>query len=148
MHPPPEVMEFNVDGEARGSTGQSGIGGVLRDHTGRVLCIFSKFIGNTDAITAEMQAIATSCDISAFKPELEGKRIVFVSDSQTAVSWINSSGFSNVEHSKTNYNILCLLCKLGQASVEFNPKDTNFSADRLAKQGAEGGGDVMRWSLS
>ncbi|KAK3185173.1 hypothetical protein Dsin_032459 [Dipteronia sinensis] len=35
-----------------------------------------------------------------------------------------------------------------QASVEFYSRDTNFSADRLAKQGAEGGGDVMRWSLS
>ncbi|KAK3231468.1 hypothetical protein Dsin_003349 [Dipteronia sinensis] len=146
MHPPPEVLKFNVDGAARGSMGKAGIGGVLRDHTGRVLCTFSKFIGNTDAITAEMQAIATACDISASKPELEGKRIVFVSDSQTAVSWINSSGFGNVEHSKTIYDIRCLLCKLGQASVEFNPRDTNFSADRLAKQGEEGGGDVMRWS--
>ena len=39
---PPELdsLKFNVDGFARGLPGQAGIGGVLRDSCGNVLCVF------------------------------------------------------------------------------------------------------------
>lgn len=34
-------LKFNVDGAAKGKAGPTGVGGVLRDHKGDVLLIFS-----------------------------------------------------------------------------------------------------------
>ncbi|KAK3219593.1 hypothetical protein Dsin_013563 [Dipteronia sinensis] len=43
---PPTVFElcFNVDGLVRGSPGEAGIGVVLRDSSGRILCLFSLYL--------------------------------------------------------------------------------------------------------
>ncbi|KAK2655689.1 hypothetical protein Ddye_008741 [Dipteronia dyeriana] len=35
-----EVLKFNIDGSVRGSPGQAGIGGILRDKSGNVFCSF------------------------------------------------------------------------------------------------------------
>ncbi|KAK3200402.1 hypothetical protein Dsin_023817 [Dipteronia sinensis] len=59
MPPQSDGLKFNVDGSVRGSSGQAGIGGVLRDSRGKVLCTFSEFIGIKDVITAEIQALAS-----------------------------------------------------------------------------------------
>ena len=84
--PPIDSLIFNVDGSARGSPGQAGIGGVLRDHRRKVLCLFSTNVGIQDAITAKVLAIARACELCASRPELGAKNIVVVSDSKVAVS--------------------------------------------------------------
>ena len=38
INPSINYLKFNVDGSAKGSLGYTGIGGVLRDHLGKVLC--------------------------------------------------------------------------------------------------------------
>ena len=40
-----ESLKFNVDGSSKGKSGLAGIGGVLRDCSGKVKAIFSKAIG-------------------------------------------------------------------------------------------------------
>ncbi|KAK2646243.1 hypothetical protein Ddye_021438 [Dipteronia dyeriana] len=44
---PPYVngLKFNVDGSSRGKPGLAGIGGVLRNENGRVLCLFQLMLG-------------------------------------------------------------------------------------------------------
>ena len=71
--PLPDVLKFNVDGSARGAPGLAGIGGVLRDDSGKVLCSFSFHIGWQDAITAELRAIAKACELCLSKPVLWSK---------------------------------------------------------------------------
>ena len=66
--PPITGFKFNVDGSSRGSPGHGGIGGVLRDSGGRVVCIFSAYVGTQDSNTAELFAIYRACSFYASSP--------------------------------------------------------------------------------
>ncbi|KAK3198596.1 hypothetical protein Dsin_022011 [Dipteronia sinensis] len=125
---------------------QAGIGGVLRDHRGKVLCMFSASIGIQDAVTAEIQAISKACNLCVSRPELGGKIIDFVSDSKVAVSWINSTGIGNWKQMQEIYEIRSLLNILGQARVVFSTRASNSFADMLAKKGSGEGVDFISWS--
>ena len=48
------ALKFNVDRSARGSHGPVGIGGVFRDHCGKVLRSFPRNIGIAYANTVEL----------------------------------------------------------------------------------------------
>ncbi|KAK3223168.1 hypothetical protein Dsin_010193 [Dipteronia sinensis] len=79
-------LKFNVDGSARGSLGITGIGGVLRNSNGKVLCIFSEWIGIQDSNTAEILAIHKACSLCVSNIAYCDKKIVICSDSKVAVS--------------------------------------------------------------
>ena len=87
--------KFNVDASVRATSDQAGIGGVLKDSRGDVLCYFSENVGAQDVISAEILAIAKACHLCVSKQELKGKKIAIMSDSKTGVSWINCSGMGN-----------------------------------------------------
>ena len=62
--PSPAIdFSFNVDGSVIGSQGLAGIGGVLREADGKILCSFSSPVGVTDPITAEILAIHKACSL-------------------------------------------------------------------------------------
>ena len=50
-------FKFNVDEAAPGKPGPAGIGGVLRNHKGKILHMFSKNVGGKDSTEAEILAI-------------------------------------------------------------------------------------------
>ncbi|KAL4346365.1 hypothetical protein GQ457_17G012800 [Hibiscus cannabinus] len=54
-------FKFNVDGAVKGSFGEAGVGGILRDHNGTVLIRFSESIGFSDPTGAELVAILKAC---------------------------------------------------------------------------------------
>ena len=145
--PPQEMLKFNVDGSARGSPGQAGIGGVLRDSGGKVLCTFSLNMGWQDAITAEVLALAKACELCLSRNELAGKTFVFSSDSKAVVSWVNSYDLGNIRLTHFLYEIRSNLRRLGNASVEFSYRSSNSFADSLAKKASSGEGDAIVWSL-
>ncbi|KAK3225851.1 hypothetical protein Dsin_005713 [Dipteronia sinensis] len=72
---------FSV-GLARGSLGLAGMGDVLRDSRGKVLCLFSIFLGPQDSNTAEIIAIWKACEIISLDPNFVGRSITIVSDSK------------------------------------------------------------------
>ncbi|KAK2654574.1 hypothetical protein Ddye_014430 [Dipteronia dyeriana] len=115
--PHPEILKFNVGGSAKGSPGQAGIGGVLRDQSGRVLCLFSVYVGCQDAIIVELLAIVIACDMCVLKNELSEKKVIINSDSKNAVSWINNSGLRNINFMQLIYNIRHSIFEFGQMSV-------------------------------
>ncbi|KAK3190293.1 hypothetical protein Dsin_029854 [Dipteronia sinensis] len=86
VHPLVDTFKFNVDGSARGSPGLVGIGGVLRDSYGKVLCMFSFCVGIMDSNNAELLAIKKAVGISCSEPSFRGRVISIVSDSMVAVS--------------------------------------------------------------
>ncbi|KAK3205489.1 hypothetical protein Dsin_019535 [Dipteronia sinensis] len=146
--PPLDVPRFNVDKSARGSPGQTGIGGVLRNHNGKVLCKYSVNISIQDAISVEIQVIAKACSLCVNIAELCGTKIVFTSDSKSAVSWIDSTNLGNLSHLHLILDISCMLGSLGQASMEYCSRNTNSVADFLAKKSDRGDMDVLIWSLA
>ncbi|KAK3218927.1 hypothetical protein Dsin_012897 [Dipteronia sinensis] len=81
-----DKLKFNVHGSVRGKPGPEGIGGVLRDSNGKVLCLFSKFMGVTDSNTAELWAIKKAVQLCTENPKLRGRDVEVVSDSKVAVS--------------------------------------------------------------
>ncbi|KAK2643847.1 hypothetical protein Ddye_019042 [Dipteronia dyeriana] len=64
-----------------------------------------------------------------------------ISDSLTAVSWINNSDLGHINFMHMIFGIRNILGRLGQTNVEFSSRASNESngyADILAKKGAEG----------
>lgn len=55
--PDSDVLKFNVDTVARGKHGPTGIGGVLYNDKGEVLCLFFKGVGVRDSNEAGVLAI-------------------------------------------------------------------------------------------
>ena len=79
--PPCGVLKFNVDGVTNGKPGLAGIGGVLRNHKGEVLYMFSKHIGIKDSNEVEVMTIYHT----SFHHYL-----IVESDSANAISWVKS----------------------------------------------------------
>ena len=118
-----------LDGSVRGSPGQAGVEGVLRDSSGKILYAFSEFVGLQDIISAELLAIVRAVSLCVSRPELESKKIVVVSDCKQAVNWVNSCGVGDWKYVQLIMEIRNLLGSWGQVSVEFNSRDTNSFAD-------------------
>ncbi|KAK3227433.1 hypothetical protein Dsin_007295 [Dipteronia sinensis] len=129
-------LKFNVDGSVRGKPGPAGIGGVLRDDYGRILCLFSLFVGIRDSNEAEPMAIEKATQLCASNPSMMGRDITIVSDSKVAVSWINKAGFGNINHVDTVYSVRHYLASLGGTVVSFASRASNSFADNLAKLGS------------
>ncbi|KAK3207121.1 hypothetical protein Dsin_021167 [Dipteronia sinensis] len=83
--PATNYLTLNVDGSVRGSPGYFGIGGVLRNHLGRVLCLFSYYVGVQDVISVEILAIAKACDLFGSRPDLMQQRLTIACDSKNTV---------------------------------------------------------------
>ena len=143
---PPMVnaLFFNVDGSVLNPPGPAGIGGVLRDHNGKVLCVFSKYVGIHDVLGAELLAILRACELVGLKGELAFNSISVISDSRNAVNWIKgtSPGCFSYDH---------IIDKIRRSlgldiSVEFRSRSSNSFADTLAKKGLKAGVDELWWS--
>ncbi|KAK3225985.1 hypothetical protein Dsin_005847 [Dipteronia sinensis] len=138
-----DVLKFNVDCSARGSPGQVGMREVLRNSSGRVLCFFSKYSGILDANMAKISVIHRASKICASNPNLIGREIVIVSDSKSAVSWVNEGRFGSIKHVNLIFNIRCNLNKLGNMVVIFNSRASNSFVDMLSKKGFNMEGDIF-----
>ena len=83
-----------------GKPGPAGIGGVLRDANGKVLCLFSFHLGILDSNTTELLAIKKAIELISENQNLIDRDIEIVSDSKVAVSWVNKGDFGNVNQVK------------------------------------------------
>ncbi|KAK3193573.1 hypothetical protein Dsin_024883 [Dipteronia sinensis] len=91
-----DTVEFCI--ACKRLAGPAGMGGVLRDWRGKVLCLFSCFLGTYDANAAKIMAIWKACDICVSRGLLTGGKVVVASDSKVAVSWVNCEDFGNLNH--------------------------------------------------
>lgn len=58
------ILKFNVDGSSRGNPGISGAGGVVRNHNGEFVGVFSEALGNRWTYEAEVIAILKALQFS------------------------------------------------------------------------------------
>jgi ribonuclease HI len=76
------VLKWNVDRSSPGKPGPAGIGGVLRDHNGLLLRLFSIPVGIKDSNEAELLAVVKALELSTLKEDMFGKEVVVESDSR------------------------------------------------------------------
>ena len=137
---------FNIDGSVKGSPGYAGIGGVLRDHLGKVWCLFSSYVGIQDSTAAEILAIAKACELLGSRPELAGRSLTIASDCKTAVDWVKNRGLGDTSHTQILPYICNSLDNFRLALVVYCPQASNSFTDNLAKKGAAGCEEVC-WSV-
>ncbi|KAK2638878.1 hypothetical protein Ddye_026673 [Dipteronia dyeriana] len=144
---PPSVdsFMFTFDGSARGNPGQTGVGGVIKNQYGNVLCTFSVSTRIHDAIMTEIGAIAMACELCSSRSDLVRMRIVIASNSKVAVSWINYDGSGSMMHEQTILDIRNFLRRSKSISVVHIFRDINSFVDSLARKGSLNGGKLVNW---
>ncbi|KAK2646985.1 hypothetical protein Ddye_022180 [Dipteronia dyeriana] len=123
------------------SKGLAGIGGVLRNCDGKVLCMFSCYIGIQDPNSTELVVLCV------FTPSFVNRNIEISSDSRMAISWINGEGVGSINHVDLIYDIRSSLEHFG-GKVVYSPRVSNQFADRLAKLGSKMLGDFAEFGES
>ncbi|KAK4857855.1 hypothetical protein QYF36_007277 [Acer negundo] len=145
--PSDDELKFNVDGSCNLELGRTGIGGVLRDSDGIVLCSFSAFVGKVDAHTAELMAVYKACILSAANEALRGRKISFESDSMEAIAWVKDADFGNLLLVDVIYDIRAKMRLLDNSTLNFIPIAANSMADGLAKRGMAMEGEDVEWNV-
>lgn len=80
------MLKFNVDGATRGKPSSAGIGGVLRDDRGAILCLFSKGVRIRYSNKAKVLAILEALRI--FSQSFH-RSLIAESDSSNAITWVS-----------------------------------------------------------
>ncbi|KAK0596426.1 hypothetical protein LWI29_015578 [Acer saccharum] len=126
----------------------SGIGGILRNNEGTVLCMFSSVIDDGLAAAAEVAAILRACQCCEMDNCPNDLPVIIESDSSSAVSWVNGvEGVGHVRFMESILEIREILSRLKpRVSVRFVPRKGNAAADFLAKQGAVNGRVQLAWA--
>ncbi|KAK3226200.1 hypothetical protein Dsin_006062 [Dipteronia sinensis] len=88
---PPAIdsFKFNVDGSSRSNSGPIGIGGVLRDSKGLVMCLFTQSVGIMNSNSVVILAIKRALELCFTKLNLHNRDIIISSDSRSTISWVN-----------------------------------------------------------
>ncbi|KAK2640452.1 hypothetical protein Ddye_028247 [Dipteronia dyeriana] len=134
---------FNVDGSSRGNPGDSGIGGMLTDSNGKVICLFLLGVGVVDSVTAEVLVILKACELIHYNPRSVGRVINIFSDSKSAISWVNGNDFDNFKLVNQIYDIRSFLKIVDGLSISFKSISSNSFADSLARDASGNGGDKI-----
>jgi ribonuclease HI len=83
-------FKWNVDGSSLGKPEPSCIGGVLWNHHGIILGIFSMSTGIIESNEAKLWDIVKAIEISPSNPLLHHKHIIIESNSSNVISWMNN----------------------------------------------------------
>jgi ribonuclease HI len=82
-------LKWNVDGSSLGKPGPSGIDGVLQNHHGHLLGMFSVPVGILDSNIAELRVIVKAIELSASNCLLHHQHLIIESDSANVISWMH-----------------------------------------------------------
>lgn len=83
------TLKWNVDALVSSSQSMSAIGGVLRNHKGVFMCVFSSPIPPIEINSAEVLAIFRAIQISMRYENIRSNHLEIESDSMNAVRWCN-----------------------------------------------------------
>ncbi|XP_010670879.1 uncharacterized protein LOC104887825 [Beta vulgaris subsp. vulgaris] len=144
--PPPENwLKWNVDASLHPHLMRTSIGGVLRDHNGKFICLFSSPIPFMEINTAEIFAIHKAMKICKDFNHLHGKKFIVESDSKNAVAWCKEKfgGPWNIQF------ILNYIRNISSPELQFEichrGRSSNSVSDGLAKLGLSRQDDFLAW---
>ncbi|KAL6536656.1 hypothetical protein OROMI_026237 [Orobanche minor] len=131
--PQPGWWKLNTDGAARGNPGDAAAGGIIRDHVGKPLIMFSEFLGVRTNNLAELYAIWRGLE---FCIDNHFNKVWVEVDSKIALSLI--------EHSTTSHwQLQSIISKIrdfrGSIEIHFSHifREGNAVADWLANHGCD-----------
>ena len=130
--PLPGWCKLNTDGASLGNLGKAGGGGLIRDSEGRWINGYSRSIGHTISVVAELWAVrdglnlAIQLGISCLEVELDAKIIVELLENTNSI---------NIKISPLLHDCRFLLTRFTQVRVAHVYREVNRCVDLLAKQG-------------
>ncbi|XP_042518589.1 ABC transporter C family member 3-like [Macadamia integrifolia] len=90
--PPINWIKLNFDGSSLGNPGHAGAGGIFRDHLGKVICSYKKYMGVTGVLEAEVEGLmeglmrAKDMDIQHLWIESDSRAVVVLIQ-QRKIPW-------------------------------------------------------------
>ncbi|GKV40954.1 hypothetical protein SLEP1_g48538 [Rubroshorea leprosula] len=128
----PHFLTIRSDGSALGNPGMAGAGGLLRDHLGRWIIGFSRNIGWTTSIAAELWAIRDGLEVAISKGF---SKIIVETDSKIATILIESADISLHSLGILISDCRSLLGCFADAQISHIYREANTAADFMAKLG-------------
>ncbi|GKV33503.1 hypothetical protein SLEP1_g42009 [Rubroshorea leprosula] len=114
--PPLGFLKLNIDGSAQGNPGMAGAGGIFRDHNGSWIYGYSRRVGFTTSLVAELWAIRDSLDIAVNRGI---SKLILEIDSKVAELLLKSA-----DHNFHSLGVLIDDCRrLMQENVNRESKD-------------------------
>ena len=132
--PPLGWFKLNTDGSSLGNPGLARGGGIIRNHLGDWVGGFSRAIGYTTSVQAELRALKDglilAIDLGILNLEIE-------MDSLVAVELLNSITTPNAFLSSIVADCRYLMERFEHASLKHIFREANGCADLLAKTGCD-----------
>jgi ribonuclease HI len=141
--PPLGWFKLNTDGSSLGNPGLAGGGGVIRNHLGEWVGGFSRTIGFTTSVQAELRALKDGLLLAI---DFEILNLEIEMDSLVAVDLINSSTTSNAFLSIIVADCRYLLKRFELWSLRHIFREANGCADLSAKAGCAQQLDLVYFS--
>jgi ribonuclease HI len=141
--PPLGWFKLNTDGSSLGNPGMAGGGGVIRNHVGDWEGGFSRAIGVTTSVQAELRALKDGLELAI---ELGILNLEIEMDSLVAVELVNSITTSNVFLSAIVTDCRSLMERFELCSLKHIFREANGCADVLAKAGCVQSSDFLSFS--
>jgi ribonuclease HI len=132
--PPLGWFKLNTDGSSLGNPGLAGGGGVIRNHVGDWVGGFSRAIGFTTSVQAELRALKDGLLLAI---DLEILNLEIEMDSLVAVELINSITTPNAFLSTIVTDCRYLMERFELCSLKHIFREANGCADLLAKAGCD-----------
>uniref|UniRef100_A0A2N9HGS1 RNase H type-1 domain-containing protein n=1 Tax=Fagus sylvatica TaxID=28930 RepID=A0A2N9HGS1_FAGSY len=124
--------KLNTDGSSLGNPGIAGGGGVIRDSCGSWLGGFSRTIGHTTSVQAELRALLDGMQLAL---ELHITHLDIEMDSLVSVDLVLSNSVANVFLRSIVDDCRCMMEKFASVTLKHIYREANACADLLAKEG-------------
>lgn len=128
------ILKLNIDGASKGNPRLAGCGGILRDSNGEMIMAFSEFLGWGSNNFAEISALLSGLLICY---QIGVPKVLIESDSKLLVQWFLNECEPPWALLTIWRNIL-QISELRDISIQHIYRERNATADKLAKQGADG----------
>jgi ribonuclease HI len=132
--PPDRWFKLNTDGSAAGNPGLAGCGGLIRDWNGEWFKGFSRKIGSTSSVAAELWALRDGLNLCLLH---QLTAVIIELDAKLAVNLMVSSKSFNGENSALVDDCRELLTHIPHSRVQHCFREANRCADALAKRGVK-----------
>ena len=136
-------FKLNTDGSSLGNPGLAGGGGIIRNHVGDWVGGFSRAIGITTSVQAELRALKDGLNLAI---DLRILNLEVEMDSLVAVELVNSITTPNAFLSTIVTDCRSLLERFESCSLKHIFREANGCADLLAKAGCDQLSDFISFS--
>jgi ribonuclease HI len=143
VSPPLGWFKLNTDGSSLGNPGMAGGGEVIRNHIGEWVGGFSRAIGATTSVQAELRALKDGLELAI---DLGILNLEIEIDSLVAVELVNSITSPNVFLSAIVTDCKSLMESFELCSLKHIFREANGCADLLAKTGCVQSSDFLAFS--